>query len=424
MRSRAISAILGGFIVVLAQFNQVRAADPPATVGKQIGTVEAEDAIVVTMVNPDPEGLPKDNGTWDGVNEFVFDDSQTGYCLIKCECTYMPDTATEQGLPWAEHHVKWSLTYNATTVEWGHWDGTTFWTLGEDEWGKEVWARISELPADNPADDEEGGLGNNTVTMDVDGVQVTAPIQIFFDRDAKNHPGDGSGTTANWYYYWGKFISPIASCTYKDDLVPPGECDYDKSYGGDSGEIYIGPEAVEPITISLTSHPEYWHKIKPNEQTGDWDINPILYLSGIDKAWRVGVHENAHHSNVMQDWGAWDDATLIYPAGHEKAGKNKLTEPFATVNEDGDWWSDAWEKADADGKRNYVRPPYQGVREFDHAHPMSLCIASGHVHQLEWHKEDNEIPCDEIEWTVDMGDNDTKDWASPGRQHSTNGLDD
>ena len=410
MYSRGMCAILVGCIVILAQHSQVQAAaNPPATVAKQIGTVETKDAIVVTMLNPDPEGLPEDDGLWDDVNEFVFDDSQTGYCLIRCECTYMPDTATEQGLPWAEFHVKWSLTYSATTVEWGDWDGTTFTTLGQDEWGKEVWARISGLPATN------AGFGDCTVIMDVDGVQVTAPIQIFFNRDAKNHPGDGSGITPNWYFYWGEAIPLIASCTYKE-IGWPGVFDWSGTgYDQVAGRTYISKEAVGPWLISDSVHTHHWHKIPPPATT--------LTLSGIDMARHVAFHEESHDENFRNDWGGYDELQIrFFQNGPFMPLSGVLNYDF-----DRDTFSDTYELGPTGAGRLY-----EAGRVYDYSEAYSLCRSVGHAGPeppTTWtptslHRNDFDICVDESEWSIVHGIKDNVDWASPGRQHATNGTDD
>lgn len=48
--------------------------------------------------------------------------------------------------------------------------------------------------------------------------QDSATVQIFFHRDAYNHPGTGSNSTRNWYYYWrnDSVVSDLSYFSYDD----------------------------------------------------------------------------------------------------------------------------------------------------------------------------------------------------------------
>ena len=62
--------------------------------------------------------------------------------------------------------------------------------------GARVKVTFQGLPEDN--DD----FGEKTITASVRGQSASRTFKVFFIRDHKTHPGEGSGETPTWFYYW------------------------------------------------------------------------------------------------------------------------------------------------------------------------------------------------------------------------------
>jgi hypothetical protein len=85
-------------------------------------------------------------------------------------------------------------------LEWGleEMQGSTLTSDPDPAIGQSVTFTYTTLPASN---DE---FGDKTLTLSHPEIPhaVTPTVQVFFERDATNHPGPDTGTTPNWYYYW------------------------------------------------------------------------------------------------------------------------------------------------------------------------------------------------------------------------------
>jgi hypothetical protein len=159
-------------------------------------------ALKVTLESP--TGNPLESATARvNVNEFTYNNASVGICAILCRAKLEPDT--EATTKWAEDNLVWASTAGGRT--------STTWVsnraggpLQSNNQGKNVTLQLKGLPLDN------SGFGSKTITMSggQDG-NVTGNIQVFFNRDATNHPGDAqtppnraSDRSPNWFYYWGK----------------------------------------------------------------------------------------------------------------------------------------------------------------------------------------------------------------------------
>jgi hypothetical protein len=59
-----------------------------------------------------------------------------------------------------------------------------------------------------------------------------AKFEVFFDRDAKNHPGAGAGSDPNWFFYWGQVAGGTTDLAYGGRISTRfGYYDYNGSDG-------------------------------------------------------------------------------------------------------------------------------------------------------------------------------------------------
>jgi len=50
--------------------------------------------------------------------------------------------------------------------------------------------------------DRNNHFGNKTIRAKVRGKSAKVTVQVFYNATATNHPGDGAGSTPNWFQYW------------------------------------------------------------------------------------------------------------------------------------------------------------------------------------------------------------------------------
>ncbi|MBR4418099.1 MAG: hypothetical protein IKZ84_06365 [Victivallales bacterium] len=127
---------------------------------------------------------------------------------------------------------------------------------------------------------------------------------MFFPRDARNHPGIGSGITPNWYYYWTQ-ITGSADLAYGGASANFGYYDYDGTEGKlDKCIIYDSVIAFD----------------NPTGPKGK---------AGIDCFGQTVCHERKHRE---QFYAGFSDTT----------GDN-IPDYDITIDQDRDWLSDSYE---------------------------------------------------------------------------------
>jgi hypothetical protein len=57
---------------------------------------------------------------------------------------------------------------------------------------------------------------------EVDCGSVRQRVEIFFNPTAKNHPGEGTGETPNWFYYWQQTAAGDFNAVYDESLDTAG----------------------------------------------------------------------------------------------------------------------------------------------------------------------------------------------------------
>lgn len=243
--------------------------------------------------------------------------------------------------------LEWSLELIAG------WPVVTLWSEPTPAVGPNVTFWYTGMPSSNYL------FGNKTLTLKhpLACPQVTRTVQIFFPRDAKNHPGAGSGITPNWFFYW-KQTRAAYCCNrpdYRDNFFGEQFIGY-TPYENGAWRPYLGPLAV---TASYPYDGPQW-------RTRFEGIDLYAY------AWR---HE-ARHATVGNTW---------FPNGEDPsidADQDLLPDAFETyftTQQGGPYDPNKWD-TDGDG------------------------LNDGH---------------DFIYWTQDnwqIGHADDEDWANPGHQ--------
>jgi hypothetical protein len=285
---------------------------------------------------------------------YDYDDASPGVCKIACEVIILPDTQDMRDQ--LQGKVHWSIdTISGSTLSWQN-GGSASGVGGyiSSSWFER--AVFTGLPSDNV----QFGEKNLTVTLDSMGCSQPGKTKVFFRRDEKNHPGSGSGTTPNWFYYW------------PQGAVGGGLSDFE--YGGASTTLR-GKYA--PSTDKL-----YIYSAAPNAK-GNYSVthktNSTLQFTiginaeGIDAVAGTVIHEKKHQL-IYHSWSTLPD-------------------------NDNDGVPDSEEE----------KSPYY----FDKNDPDSYSLASV-IDPVYSSIGDQEFLCRMEEKTY-VSDS-TKDWASPGKQ--------
>lgn len=188
------------------------------------GRIIAYDSVVATVaefeivspVDADSDGNIDDPADAQGLggNELTFSSAATGVLTLPVHVSVTPDTAGMQTYLTDRIRIRTSAIDDShgsgtrVDLDWDHaWVGEA--TAGEAQYdtSDKLWkatATFTGLP------DENDDFGVKAVILHVmDGnddplLHISSePIEVFFDRDATNHPG-GTAGDPNWFYYWGQ----------------------------------------------------------------------------------------------------------------------------------------------------------------------------------------------------------------------------
>ncbi|MCO5045616.1 MAG: lamin tail domain-containing protein [Kiritimatiellae bacterium] len=307
------------------------------------------DHITVEMTRPDVAALSK-------YFHNDFDSASTGVCEVACIVKIRPDLEIVRSM--LESNVQWLIDgVSGSTLSWengGSGYGIANYDLAFNDWREK--AVFTSLPATNSS----FGLKNVTVSVGVLDLVSSGHTKVFFERDALNHPGVGSGTTPNWFYYW------------QQGAVGGGMSDF--VYGGTNGDIR-GQYVSSTDTLYLYSAaPEAKYTSTVTHKTNTNLIFSIgINADGIDAVAGTVIHEKKHQW-IHQTWSTLPDT-------------------------DGDGVPDAQEN---------IAPYYFSVNDAD-----TYALAST-IHPTYATYGDNEFLCRQEEpgYVSDA----TKDWAYPGKQ--------
>lgn len=278
----------------------------------------------IVLASPSPFGLPT---LGDGTNQFVYDSQTPGQLLMPGAIQLMG--AYQQDTDWLlqQNAVEWEVRpaistmvpYNKTAFN----DQITPRTVvGYVTYGNMF--VYQGLPSANSS------FGDRTMYLKVQGADAqTARFQVFFNATATNHPGVGSGTVPNWYYY------------YNQVYPAPG------NYGPGSSRNTTDSSGQRIIIIGDTAHGLRTHRVF-NRITLANGTRHIHYAATLDVG---GIHR------------------YIIACGHEKGHYDHYTRgiEFTQPDMDGDTINDAWEARNnldpthSDTSRAYLNDPPDSI---------------------------------------------------------------
>ena len=229
----------------------------------------------VEFVTPglDPVNAPNSTVGDNAQNEYTYSGATPGLLKVTLRARVIPAGMVNEAKP----HVKFEVGAIADSpLTWdGAGDGTATTVNGDM---LESVATYTGLPATNaPFGAKEAKLLR--VTQHVE----TRTFEVFFPRDAKNHPNPGQGTTPNWFFYWGP-LSDVNNLTY----------------AGASGSSTLA-EVRGMTRWRYTANPDKIRLFIFDETVSASPYRPYgvgVQVSGIDGFIAVAVHENMHIQQI------------------------------------------------------------------------------------------------------------------------------
>lgn len=327
------------------------------------GTVTVSRCTPVEFITPagDPVSSPVEAGTIpanipDGANEFTFSDAASGVLTIKLKAK-VPDMSL---MPPAER-AKFTFEVDpigSSTLTWDRPGGKA--TVSGDF--ITATATFTGLPENNT----DFGLKKARVKHDGNNAGE-AEFEVFFPKNEKNHPGDGSGVTPNWFYYWknGEVCGIPPTAVY--DATTPG------LYG------YVRPGTDTILRLG---------KAAPGKNDGPYTLSSTTYGSitntgqgkGIQCVAETVAHELHHLTLHDRSWQGW-------------------------------FWTDS----DSDGVDNSDEPTLDGITS-DPSNPDTYDSATFFSYPSYATYGDDEVRCRKIELTPGITVYPKRDWANPGCQ--------
>ena len=302
------------------------------------------------------------NGT---VFHSYFKGGSPGVCGVECSLVALPGTSEMRSF--LNGKIGWTIdSVQDSELSWQN--GTT--GVYNSVFG--LWyekAQFTGLPMSNSA------FGEKTATYTIAELewQGQGTAKVFFDADSKNHPGEGSGTTPNWYYYWRQ--------------TEAGE-GYTNSYGG--------------------QHPKYAGEMKYSDTEKKWVC--IIYDGATGMATRHNVRTGSNYTYQSIN-------SFAYTVRHEETHRLQFIDMWG----DGGGSSTSPENAaydtDGDGLRDSVETNMIPTRPYDVTGPPDYPP----TYDDDWNYgdgfDDAEDACMWEQSWPDQNVYDASDWANPGRQY-------
>ncbi len=219
-------------------------------------------AVFVTP-SGDPVSKPKDEGT--GQNEFAFDSSSTGELEMKLE-VHVPGSSSLSVL----EQSRFAFEIDSIGGSQKKWHvlnlGGRPLVKNDMLTAQVTFTGLPELNSD---------FGRKTVRIKYDGILIAEDdFEVFFSRDATNHPSGQAGSP-NWFYYWRQFIplGRIKTLHFADLSTLPNE----------------------PYGATAQSDRIVWLDQKSS------GLNDITNSQGLHTFYEIISHEN-HHIVLWEEW--------------------------------------------------------------------------------------------------------------------------
>lgn len=212
-------------------------------------------------------------------NNFTFNAANFGVCNVQANGT--------SGIANEDSNLEWMISPII---------GSTLTSSPTPSRGSSITFTYTSLPASN----NEFGTKTLTLTYPLfPGAQDTQAVQIFFSRDATNHPGAGAGITPNWYYYWSQ--TGASSGTH---IYDPNYPNADGYYECGQNHFHICPSAK------------------------DQDYGLVIMGEGIDNFGSTCLHERGHMDYWLDTWGLATNTPLTQDGDQD--GLRDIDEPNMT----------------------------------------------------------------------------------------------
>lgn len=352
------------------------------------------DQCKVTFITPGGDPVNAANSTQgaDGQNEFTYSDAKVGVLTIKLKAKVSPAECAAKIQKRAKFQV---AAVGDSKLTWDAANPSGLPTVQGDI--LEATVQFTGLPSKNSA------FGRKKAELRIDDrVYSAAEYEVFFPRDATNHPGTGSGVTPNWFFYWSQLTK------YKN-----------LEYAGNAGSQGGAAKAMVEWNY-LTPRDKTKVHIYDGARLAGQSYGVGKYMSGIDRFMTVVVHENHHLDQIRRAdplvpsqrcWRyGWSWNQQVH--NHWKAGNSglwglkklsidqlPLTPPFT----------------DGPGQGADIDLTHLIYDDWPKAWPLPTTHdpVATHLHPIEGdavEHADNE---------TDEGDFADKDWGDPGKNHNT-----
>jgi hypothetical protein len=246
----------------------------------------------------------------------------------------------------------------------------------EPQTGDNVRISYKGLPEHN---DDFGPL---QISARVLGAGENREILTFFDGTAKNHPGEGSGETPNWFYYWEQtqanggieahYVSSMPDC---GGGIPAAR------YVFDDDRLYLSDKVVDSYCVRRNGV----------EAQGS---------AGIDCYAELVRHENHHRVELRSWWPVEYGLVTLNPPNCD----DSITNAFKKFN---------GIDSDLDQVPDYIEDELNATRLCDKDNKTSC---SGRPLHLTPSVRDVEMNAYDVGWLWQRGDADAEDWSECGQQ--------
>ena len=350
--------------------------------------------VKVELVTPsgDPVSAPSDSG--DGQNEFTYSSDSPGVLTMNLKARVTPSDAALE--------IADSCVFRVESIG----DSVKAWNAANPS-GRAVSSGGSLIATVTYTGLPKRNLnfGKKTASVMFKGIVCDENnYEVFFPRDAANHPGE-EASTPNWFYYWGQVSG-------ERNIVYAGSAGWDKQ-GEIKGMTQWSYDSIPNKTL-VYIYDEVVTEGRP------YSIGEEL--SGIDMFMGTIIHEKKHIDQIARA------DSLLVTHGNDTfrygwSWNQPLHNHWSAGNDRG--WGVAGIDDDGNGLVDdaTVRPPFEPGLGDD--------VSLDHENYVWWPAEwplpvpnlcSHPIESEAVNATnnaMDEHDNATRDWADPGKQHGT-----